>query len=281
MATEKYAISKSIFAGILIAVGLFSAAVFLGNSWIKLFVIVLIVISGIAWLVSHGLLKRVFKYLILAVMVFTILFSGLEGYLFWNAGYPPTAGSSQSDVTVSYTNILNMSLTEIVQSVKSTPTFNLIMIEHPGEVTIETIALDATFSGGRIHVLLYQDSSNLCITFASSNGRSYHASVAPWGGTPLSQMYPQQQTPDDTLKQIDTLGLNWYYNHAVEAYQNKTGTTPEINALQVSIQWDNYATYQGMTLQLIGSYQNNSKGHSVFIASFQPDGTLNYLTTST
>jgi hypothetical protein len=281
MATEKYAISKSIFAGILIAVGLFSTAVFLGNSWIKLFVIVLIVISGIAWLVSHGLLKHVFKYMILAVMVFAILFSGLEGYLLWNAGYPPTTGSSQSAVTISYPNILNMSLTEIVQSVKNTPTFNLIMIEHLGEVAIETMTLDTTFSGGRIQVILYQDSSNLGITFASSSGGSYHASVASWGGTPLSQMYPQQQTPDDILKQIDTLGLNWYYNRAVEAYQNETGTTPEINALQVSVQWDNYATYQGMTLQLIGSYESNSKGHSVFIASFQPDGTLNYLTTST
>jgi len=276
---DKYAIGKSLLAGILIAVGLFSAAVFLSNSWIKLVVIGLIIIGGVAWLVSHGLLRRTFKYTILAAMIFAISFSAFEGYMFWNAGYPPTFGSSQPGVTISYSNILNASLTEIVQSVKKTPTFSLLTLEHPGEVTIETMTLDTTFRGGRIEVVLYQESSNLGFNFGASGGGSYRILVAPWGGTPLSQMRPQQQTPDETLKQIDNLGLQWFYDRAIEAYQNKTGTTPDINALQVSIQWDNFANYQGMTLLLIGSYESNSSGHGVFFANFQPNGPLNYLNT--
>ena len=62
MTIKKSAIYKSVLAGILIAIGLFSAVVFLDNSWIKTVVIGSIIVSGIVWLVSHGLLRRTFKY---------------------------------------------------------------------------------------------------------------------------------------------------------------------------------------------------------------------------
>lgn len=263
----------------MVAVGLFSAVVLLDSSWIKIVTISLIIVSCIVWLVSHGVLRRAFKYVIIAVMIFAICFTTLEGYLLWNAGYPPTFMPSQQSVTISYSNILNVSLTQIVQSIKNTPTFSLITLEHPGEITFESMELDTTLRGGRIEVVLYQKSSNLGFTFVCSNGHSYHASVSSWGGYPPSRMFPQEQIPEETLKQIDTLGVRWFYNRAIEAYQNKTGVNPNINALQVSIQWENYGTYQGMTLLLKG-YESNYTGHGVFFADFQPNGTLLYLNTA-
>jgi len=274
--TNNNSIAKSIFAGILMAVGLFSVVVLLGNSWIKIVVISLIIVSSVVWSLSHGVLRRGFKRLILAVMIFAICFTTFEGYLLWNAGYPPTFMPSQQGVTISYTNILNASLTQIVQSVENTPTFSLITLEHPGKVTFESMKLDTTFGGGHIEVVLYQKSSNLGFKFVCSDGHSYHTSVSSWSGYPLSLAFPQEQTPEETLKQIDTLGLRWFYDSAIEVYQNKTGVYPDINALHVSIQWENYGTYQGMTLLLIG-YESNYSGHGVFFADFQPDGTLLYI----
>jgi hypothetical protein len=239
-------------------------------------IISFIVVSCIVWLLSHGVLRKASKYLIIVVMIFTICFTVFEGYLLWNAGYPPTFNPSQQGVTISYSNILNASLTQIVQSVKNTPAFGLLTLEHPGEVTFESLKLDTALRGS-IEVVLYHKSSNLGFRFICSSGYSYHASVFSWGGDPLSQMFPQEQTPEETLNQIDTLGLRWFHESAIEAYQNKTGVNPEINALQVSIQWENYGTYQGMTLLLTGVYENNHAGHGVFFANFQPNGKLLYL----
>jgi hypothetical protein len=100
------------------------------------------------------------------------------------------------------------------------------------------------------------------------------------GGTPFSQKYPQRQTLDEMLQQMGDLGLQWYYDCAIENYQNKMGVTPEINALEVSIKWESYTNYQGLTLMMIGSYERNGHGSGIFFANFQPDGTLNYFSTT-
>jgi len=275
--TDKHSLAKNVFAGILVAVSLFSAVVLLGNSWIKILIIALIVVSSLVWSVSHGILRKVFKYLIIAVMIFAISFTAFEGYLLANAGYPPTFEPSQQGVTISYSNILNASLTQIVQSVKNSPTFSLISLEYPGTITFDSMKLDTTFRGGRIEVVLYQRSTDLGFMFICSNGYPYHASISTWGGYPFSLIFTQEQTPEETLSRIDTLGLRWFYNSAIEAYQKKTGVKPDINALEISIQWENYGNYQGMTLLLTGVYQSNYAGSGVFFADFQPNGTLLYL----
>ena len=161
------------------------------------------------------------------------------------------------------------------------------MLEYPSEVSIESITLDTGFRGGRLDVLFSQVTSNSVfgswansIRFSASGGGAYRAYLSSWVGTTLSQMYSQQQTSDEMLQQIDDLGLQWYYDCAVEEYQNKTGVVPEISALQISIQWESWANYEGMTLLMIGSYENDGRGRGVFFANFQPDGTLNYLNTT-
>ncbi|MCL2133933.1 MAG: hypothetical protein FWH37_00010 [Candidatus Bathyarchaeota archaeon] len=276
---DKHVAIKNIFMAVLMAGGLFSAIVFFNNSWIKTVIVALVIINGVAWLALHNLLKRIAKYTILAVMIFAISFSTFEGYMLWNAGDSPTFGISQSGVTLSYPTILNVSLTEIVQSVKNASTFSFLMLEYPGEVKIETMTLHTIFGGGGVEVVFCQESSKLGFRFSTSNGGSYHAAVTRWSGVPFSQMYPQQQISDDVLRQIDNLGLQWYYDYVVGIYQDKTGVVPEINDLQVSVQWDNCVNYQGISLLLMGSCENSELGQSnnnVFIANFQPNGTLNY-----
>ncbi|MGA2682758.1 MAG: hypothetical protein ABSF44_13275 [Candidatus Bathyarchaeia archaeon] len=277
--TDKKEISKSIIIGILIAIGLFTSVVVLSNSWIEILVLSVTVIGGLVWLVSRGTVRRIFKYLIVAVMIFAVSFTAVEGIVLWNAGYPPSFEPQQSGVTLSYSNILNASLTKIIQSVENSPAFAFLVLEHPSKVVVEGISLDP-FGQGSIEVVLYQQTSNLAFRFAASNGYPYHASVSTWGGRPSSLIYPSQQTDTDSLKQIDSLGLNSFDKGAIEAYQNKTGTPPNINTLSISIQWEKYGSYQGMTMLLTGGYQSGNTGHGVFFADFQPNGALLYINTA-
>ena len=85
---SKYAIGKNLLMAIVIAVGLFSAVIFLNNSWIKIVVIGLIVAMGIVWLVSHGLLRRILKYALFAIMIFSIAFQRLKAIWFGIQGIP-------------------------------------------------------------------------------------------------------------------------------------------------------------------------------------------------
>ncbi|MCL2643634.1 MAG: hypothetical protein FWD52_09060 [Candidatus Bathyarchaeota archaeon] len=149
-----YASSKNLLMVTMTAAGLLSAVIFLSNSWIKSAIIILIAAMSISWLVTQGLLRRTLKYTLLAVTIFSISFSAFEGYTRWHVEYPPTFGTSQPDITISYPHILNVSLLETAQSVKNTPTFKLFMLKHPGETITNIISLDtADYMGGRIEVI--------------------------------------------------------------------------------------------------------------------------------
>jgi hypothetical protein len=167
-----------------------------------------------------------------------------------------------------------------VQNVKNTPTFKLLMLEHPGEVSIGTITLDTEWPSGRIVVVLYHKPDDLGFRFSANSGGPYHVSHTSLVGMP-SRFNFYQQTPDMVLQQVDDLGLQWYYDRAIEAYQNKKGVAPEINALKITFMWGNQGNYQGMVIEMIGSYVVDNRGRGVFFANFQPDGTLNYFNTAT
>ncbi|MDR2699834.1 MAG: hypothetical protein LBC12_03355 [Nitrososphaerota archaeon] len=237
VATDKHIYGKNAFIIILILAGLSSIFITRNNfSWIKLLTISLLGVGGVIWLLSTCLLRRTVKfwrtvkYVMIAVSIFAISFSAFEGYVFRNAGYPPTFDTPQSDVTISYTNKIDVSLTELVQSAKSTLAFKLLRLEHPGEVCIMSIWL----LENQVSVSFSLGSSATCY-FEALIGNPYHVSVLSGNGASFHQEYPLQQRNED-FQQIDILGLQWYYDRAIEAYQNETGTTPEINRLSISIQ---------------------------------------------
>lgn len=266
-------IFQNIIFGFLVA-GLLCSLVLLSNSWIKFLILAITLVAGVVWLASHGRLRNALKFTLVAVMLFAISFTAFEGYLFWNAGYPSTYIESEPTVTISYPRILNISLTEVVQSAEKTTAFSLFKVEHPGEVTSESILLDTTFPGGRIEVTFYNEAANTGFGFIASSGYPYHASAIPRIGQPPSRLYSQQQTPEETLKQIDSLGLHWFYERASEIYQNRTGTSLNITSLEVSTQWLEYDDFQGMNLWLVGWQRVGNSLYDVFNAAFQPDGTL-------
>lgn len=281
MAVNAKTIIQNVIIGLIVAVALFSSIIILSYSAIKIIVISSILITSIIWLASRGRVKKVLKFLVLAIMIFAISFASVETYLFQNAGYPPTYSPSQPNVTLTMQTMLNASLSEIIQGIEQSPTFNLLKIEH-GNLILESIGLNPIGITAGISVTYFIENTHSIARFASWNGRQYKVSISQLIGQPFSEKYRSAQTVEDTLKQIDTLGLNWLYNEALEIAQNRTAGLPTIDSLSISLTYEGYRDYQGITLQLIGSHQtvmpdDSIRGNSVLIASFQPDGTLIYM----
>ncbi|HLN89969.1 MAG TPA: hypothetical protein VK253_07875 [Candidatus Binatia bacterium] len=263
--------------GLILIAGLYCALFLINYSWIKIVLLGSILVGGILWLVTRGKLRMTLKYFVLSLMIFGIAFGSFERYVLWNAGFPSTLMPSETAVTISYPRILNVSLTEIIQSAKNTVAFNVFRLEHPGEARFESILLDSTFPGGEIEVTFYNEAANMGFGFISSAGYHYHASNLPWIGQPLSSIYSQVQPPEEALEQIDNLGLHWFFDRASEIYENKTGANSNVSSLEISTQWQQYGHYQGMILQMIAWQRNGDSIQNTFIAAFKPDGNSLYL----
>lgn len=284
MAVDKKAVLQSIISGLLVAVGLFFAVLLLSNSWIKLLVIGTFLVGEVSWLLSRGSLKRALKYFIVAIMIFAISFTSFESYMFWNAGYPPTYTPSEPKTSLSLQGMLNASLTQILQNIEQSPAFNLLKLEYGDNITFESMKLEPSNGpGGYISVDFLTENSNAYFHFFSSNGHQYIAQKTSYQGSLASQRYPSNQTAQETFKQIDSLGISWFYNRALEIAQNRTTNLPSVDSLTLTITYEEHGSYQGITLQLTGFHQTvledgSIHGEGIIIADFQPDGTLIYMT---
>ena len=266
--------------GFLVIAGLFSALILI-DSWIKLVLVGSILVGGLVWRFTHGNVKKALKFFVVAVLIFSISFTAVEFNLTWNAGYPPTYTLIQPGITISRANILNASLTQIVQNIERTPTYELLTIQF-GAVTAETIKLSTSFPGGLVHVDFYGKNSNAYFYFRSSSGFPYHVNAGSSQTTFITRFHPQAQSAKDSFAQIDDLGLQWFYDRALDIAQNRTGSVPKIDELafimtfegQGYIGYDRtYVGYEGITVQLTGWLN----GGSTLIADFEPNGTLIYM----
>ena len=218
-------------------------------------------------------------------MIFTISFTAVEGYLLWNGGYPTTYTPTQPTVTLNLQKMLNASVEQIVQSAEDSQTFALLKLEHGSNLTFESMNLSPSngyLSGGYISVDFASSSGNRYFHCYSADGHQYIILVSTYNGELISQQ-PSQQTVDAALKQIDALGLNWFYNQALEIAQNRTLNLPSIDSVVITLALDEgFGGYPGLSLQLTGFHQtvqpNGSiNGDGVLISEFQPNGTLIYM----
>ena len=134
-----------------------------------------------------------------------------------------------------------------------------------------------------VQVDFYGQHSNTYFYLVSSSGYPYHVSV----GTYIkNQFHPQWLAAKNAFTQIDALGLQCFYNRALEIAQNRTSNLPTIDSLSITLTYGSNTDYEGLFVQLIGSHQtvipNGSiNGKGVLIAVFKPDGTLLYMSQPT
>ena len=259
----------NLFIVFLAIAGLLSALILI-DSWIKLVLLGSIVVGGLVWRFSRGKVRKACKFFVVAVLVFSISFTAVEFNLISNAGYPAASVSAEPNVTISYPSMLNISLTQLIQGIETSPTYSLLATEY-GKTNPETIKLDAGL--GWIQVDFYGKGSNTILGFFTSSGDQYRVQVSSYSGQPFSLSYIQSSSKQ-AFAQIDALGLQWFFNSSLEIAQNRTGNTPKIDSLSLTMNFEDHGyTYQGITLLLVGSYH----GPSTLIADFEPNGTLIYM----
>ena len=276
-ATDAKTIIQNIIISLLTAAGLFCSLLLITYSWIKIVAIVAILLPSAIWLVTHGRIRKIFKYVLVAALVFAISFASFESYLLSNAGYPSTA-SAQSTGTGGSFSILGVSLTQLINGIEKSQTYALLTTEH-GKTAAESIKLDSSFLPNWIEVDFYGEGSNTYLTFvAPLPGDQYHVQVGTYSGglafLPYVQSSSQQQ-----LAQIDDRGLQYFYILALGLAQNRTGVAPKIDTLSLTMAVEDriYLSYEGITVQIVGSYQ----GQDTLICDFEPDGTLIYMSMPT
>jgi hypothetical protein len=273
-----YLTVRDVPKGALYVLGLISMTV-LNFSWISAVVCGLLIFSVITWSVSikfhRRTCQRVFKYLLVGVLILTVLFAATETYLFRTAGYPPTVNPSQPGVTISRSTILGTSIFELVQGIKNTSAYSLLTLEYFDENVLKYVELTTRspgIDGG--HVLVrFHHSTTVDFSFQSYFGRPYEVSARLW-----NLVFPahiQQQVVDESLQQIDALGLQWFYDRTLETHQHIfVGSIPEITDIQITIEWADYETYQGLALRMQCFYELSEATYASFTSIFQPNGTL-------
>lgn len=218
----------------------------------------------------HKTISKILKYSLILILIFVVSFVSVGFYLFNTSGYPPSYVPQ-----ISYPNILNASLTQYLQSVEQSESFRFLQFEHEGSIAFVGLTISTYYSNapGGLMWTFYARDTNVKITMGQSEGIPYYTAVFP----PFSRAYfpllsyPSAQSIKQSFNQIDALGLRWYFNQAVSAYQNKTNSKPVITELGVDVSFDNQNNYQGITITLTGFNLSNTTG---FTAEFQTNGTL-------
>ena len=87
------------------------------------------------------------------------------------------------------------------------------------------------------------------------------------------------QSLENSFNQIDALGLEWFYNQALEIAHNRTATLQTIDSVAFSF---NYNTnHECITVGILAHHSNPGSSYSsqVVNAEFQSDGTFVYMWT--
>lgn len=281
-ASRMRVVFQNLALGFLLIAGLLCSILLLNSSWIKFIVITLISVGGLLWRFSHGSLRKAFKFFWVCVLIFAISFTAVEIYMFSNAGYPPTYTPSQP--TLSMQALLNASVTEIVQGIEQSPTFRFLNLEHK-EIALETIELNPVVTGG-ICVTYFLEDTHSIVQFTSRCGQQYRVTISRLIGQPFSEKYSGTKPTEEMLQQIDALSLKEFYNKALQIAHNRTCDLQAIDSLSITINFEHYMDYQGITLQMRGHHEiilpdGHIDGEGVLIADFQPDGTLLYMSQPT
>ncbi len=286
--TKAWTNSLNTAFSLIIVIGSLCAFAVLSPSWIKNLILLIAILAGLAYIVARRRprVRRIIKNMLVPIMIFTLCLTAVQLFLFWNAGYPATYSPAEPDVTLSMQGLLNASAVKIVQRIETSATFALLKLEYGNDITFESMTLtpESNGNGGYVRVDFSTRENDVYVQFYSGNGHPYSLSVTPDNRQVMFQPYLSRQGIEQSLGEIDALGLNWFYNQAIATAQNRTANFPTIDSLTVNLTIGEASNnYEGIIVQIIGYHQTTDTNggtpwEGVLISAFQPDGTLIYMT---
>lgn len=256
---------------------------YLFNSQFSTIVFILIGVTialGLTWLLlrtKYSNIARTFKYALIALAIFVLVFESAGIYLFNFSG--PLVPQ------VNFPSVLDSSLTTQLQNLQQSTSFRFLQAEHFGTLTFQDLTILTTYSNapGGLMWTFYASDVRCKTLIGQSGGKPYsYGLVNVFRSYSLPQNYPSNQEITESFNQIDSLGLHWFYNQAIAEYQNATGAKPSITDLRLFVAFNNVSNYQGITLLMTGlkaGHDNfgNKIYPTIFTVEFQPNG--NILTT--
>ena len=254
---------------------------YLFNSQFSTIVFILIGVTitvGLTWFLlrtrNNNNIIRTFKYALIALAIFVLAFESAGIYLFHFSG--PLVPQ------VSFPSVLDSSLTLQLQNLEQSTSFRFLQAEHFGTLTFQDLTIVTTYSNapGGLDWTFYAGDVRCKTSIGQSGGKPYsYLLVKVFRTYSLPQNYPSNQEITESFNQIDSLGLHWFYDQAIEEYQNATGAKPAITDLRLVVAFNNVGNYQGITLLMTGvkaGHDNfgNKIYPTIFAVEFQPNGNV-------
>ena len=243
----------------------------------------ILAITTLTFAVSWLLLKRtsnknivkIFRHVLFFILIFVVTFTSVGFYISYTSGYPSTYVPQ-----IAYPDILDTSLMQHLKSLEQSTSFRFLQAEHFGSAVLTGLTIRSGNNTGWLTWTFYAKDVNVKITMGNNAGNAYHTNIgSPFYTDPLPANFPSAESIKENFDQIDALGLRWFYDRAVETYQNQTASTPTITNLAVDIGFDSVDNYQGITivLDLRNTSQDNFGNNvypAVFKVEFQPNGNI-------
>ncbi len=285
--TKEYKITiPNVFLASLLLAGFVCFWSYLSSSWIKFLLLGATLAIGVPIVLAHGKLKSALKVGLTLMMIFTLSFTAFETYIFQNAGYPAYYSQADPQVSLSQQQMFNASLSQIVQSAQASSTFNFLKFEHGDNfivVTVEPWPYNGPSSyGGYVGVEFYFPQDNFYAHLYSHSGHQYIVEPGKNDYTTTPQNYLSNNETNRAIEQIDSLGLGWFYDQALQMAQNRTPNMPTVDSVDMTLRFENKSEiYQGFTLVIVGyhnlpksSNNNSPSDEGILLSYFAPNGTF-------
>ena len=232
--TQTVANTIGVFSPAIIVIGIFCWFAILSDSWIPQAALIGSSAIFMAYVLSrkHFRLRRTIRNIWTIAMICVIVFTAVETYMFWNAGYPPTYSVADPKTTLTQQSMLDASVLDIVQDIEQSPTFSLLKMEH-GEFEFHSMTFTPSDVGGYLEVNFFCEKDSTYAHFFSGNGNQYRLSA--WYSDINFFNGQSIDLAQQSLRQIDKVGLGGFYDQAIELANNKTETLSLIDTLDINV----------------------------------------------
>ena len=288
---QKVVTAQHVILGVLALAAVMCLFTYLSSSWVKFTLTGAFLATGGLWLAVHGKKRGVMKATLAAVLIFIICFTAAENYMFQNAGVPLTVSADKPRASLTDEQMLNVSLSQIVQNIESSQTFRFLEFEHGGNIVPVSFELwpynGPSSYGGHLGVSFYSLDDGTYFHVYSKGGNQYVVEPGVCDRKPSSPQTLSRDIVNQALIQFDTLGTQWFYNHSLQVAQNRTGNLPTIDYVAISVFFGGFnKDYKGMTLQVLGGHHlprtediNAPSDSGILLSEFTASGSLTYLWT--
>ena len=204
-------------------------------------------------------------------MIFCLCFTAYESITFSAVGGEPVFLPSNGTPELSMDKMGNISITKTLDSIENGQVGSLLKLEHHELGTPHLIDIRLNDQVGHFTIYYITKNGDESVDLYSSDGRQFASRV--------NADYSDYRNFSDeyvrsSLSQVDALGLQWFYNQALEIAHNRTATLHSIDTVVFSLSYT--TNTEGLSIGVSAHYSTPGSNYhpGVITAAFYSNGTL-------